>query len=136
MTGRTLLTATAAIGALVVAGWFYVGTRQTSDLAVAGKIVNTGGHLSAADARRTRSLLHSAAFLNPDRTVDLYRSRLALHRGDRRLAYRLATSVTDAEPMNATAWGYVFQAAPNRAIRDNAIRHVIHLYPDSLTSGH
>jgi hypothetical protein len=127
-----LLPALAAVGALVVAAWFYVGTRQTSDLAAAGTIVNAGDHLSAADARRARSLLDSAAFLNPDKTVDLDRSRLALHRGDRRLAYRIATSVTRAEPMNATAWGYVYQAAPNRAARQAAIAHVIHLYPESL----
>jgi hypothetical protein len=132
MARRTLLPVLAAISALVVAGWFYVGTRQTSDLAAAGKIINAGNHLSAADARRARSLLHSAAFLNPDRTVDLYRSRAALQAGNRALAYRLATAVTRVEPMNATAWGYVYQAAPDQAARKAAVAHVIRLYPDSL----
>jgi hypothetical protein len=44
MARRTLLPVLAAISALVVAGWFYVGTRQTSDLAAAGKITNAGVH--------------------------------------------------------------------------------------------
>lgn len=124
-----LLPALAAIGALVVAAWFYVGTRQTSDLAAAGKIVNAGDHLSAADARRARSLLHSAAFLNPDRTVALDRSRIALKTGQQRLAYRLASSVTRAEPMNVLAWEYVFQAAPNQAVRNVVLRRVAKLLP-------
>jgi hypothetical protein len=113
MSRRMLLPAVAAIGALIVAAWFYLGTRQTADLASANAIVTTGGHLSAGDARHARSLLHSAAFLNPDRTIDLDRSRIALETGDKRRAYRLATSVTDAEPMNAVAWQYVARAALN-----------------------
>jgi hypothetical protein len=111
MSRRLLLPALAATGAVIVAAWFFVGTRQTADLASANAIVNAGGHLSAADARQARSLLHSAAFLNPDRTIDLDRSRIALETGDRRRAYRLATSVTGAEPMNAVAWQYVARAA-------------------------
>jgi hypothetical protein len=113
MSRRMLLPALAAIGALIVAAWFYVGTRQTADLASANAIVNAGDHLSAADARHAQSLLHSAAFLNPDRTIDLDRSRIAIKTGHRRRAYRLAISVTNAEPMNATAWQYVAAAALN-----------------------
>jgi hypothetical protein len=130
MSRTTVLPVLAAIGALVVAGWFYVGTRQTSDLAAAGKIANAAGdHLSAADARRVRSLLDSAAFLNPNRQVALDRSRVALKRGDRALAYRLASSVTRAEPMNALAWEYAFQSAPNPAARNEAVRRVDRLVP-------
>ena len=132
MTRRTLIPALAAVIALVVAAWFYVGTRQTSDLTTAGAIASAGTHLSAADARHARSLLNSAAFLNPDRTVELDRSRIALDTGNRALAYRLATAVTRAEPMNATAWGYVYQAAPNAAARKTAVVHVIRLFPGSL----
>ncbi len=111
---RTLLPALAAIGALIVAAWFYLGTRQTADLASANAIVNAGDHLSAADTRHAQSLLHSAAFLNPDRMIELDRSRIALETGDRRRAYRLAISVTNAEPMNAVAWQYVARAALNQ----------------------
>ena len=132
MSRRLLLPGLAAIGALVVAAWFYVGTRQTSDLAAAGKIVNSGDHLSAADARRARSLLHSAAFLNPDRTVVLDRSRIALKTRHRALAYRLATSVTRAEPMSVLAWDYVFQAAPDQAARNVALGRVAKLVPANL----
>jgi hypothetical protein len=133
MTRRTVLPALAAIGALVVAAWFYVGTRQTSDLAGAGAIANAAGsHLSAADARRARSLLHSAAFLNPDRQVDLVRSRVALKSGDQPLAYRLASSVTRAEPMNALAWEYAFQSAPNQAARNVALHRIAALLPPSV----
>ncbi len=132
MARRSLLPVLAAMGALVVAGWFYIGTRQTSDLAAAGKIVNDGDRLSAAESRHARALLHAAAVLNPDRTVDLYRSRAALETGNRALAYRLATAVTRAEPMNATAWGYVYRAAPDGAARKAAVAHVIRLYPGSV----
>jgi hypothetical protein len=133
MARRTLFPVLAAIAALVVAAWFYVGTRQTSDLAAAGKIANAAGdHLSAADARRARSLLHSAAFLNPNRQVDLVRSRVALKTGHERLAYRLATSVARAEPMNVLAWEYVFQAAPNQAARSAALARVAPLLPPSV----
>jgi hypothetical protein len=129
MSRRLLLPVLAAIGALAVAAWFYVGTRQTSDLAAAGKIVNAGDHLSAADARRARSLLDSAAFLNPDRTVVLDRSRIALKTGHRRRAYRLATSVTRSEPMSTLAWEYVFQAAPSHAVQAAVLRRVSRLVP-------
>jgi hypothetical protein len=114
MSRRTLLPALAAIGALIVAAWFYLGTRQTADLASANAIVNSADqHLSKPQADRALSLLHSAAFLNPDRTIDLDRSRIAVKTGHKRRAYRLAISVTDAEPMNAVAWQYVAQAALN-----------------------
>jgi hypothetical protein len=123
MSRRTLLPALVAVGALLVAAWFYLGTRQTADLASANAIVNAGGHLSATDARDARSLLHSAAFLNPDRTIDLDRSRLAAETGEKRRAYRLAVSVTNAEPMNAVAWQYVARAALNSREVDVAFGH-------------
>jgi hypothetical protein len=129
MSRRRLLPVLAAIGALVVAAWFYVGTRQTSDLAAATKIVNAGDHLSAADARHARALLHSAAFLNPDRTVVLQRSRVALETGQRARAYRLATSVARAEPMSVLAWEDVFRSAPGQAGREEAVRRVRGLVP-------
>lgn len=120
---RTLLPALAAIGALIVAAWFYLGTRQTADLASANAIVNAGDHLSAADTRHAQSLLNSSAFLNPDRMIELDRSRIALETGDRRRAYRLAISVTNAEPMNAVAWQYVARAALNQREVDAALGH-------------
>jgi hypothetical protein len=129
MSRRTLLPALAATGALIVAAWFYLGTRQTADLASATAIVNAGDRLSAADTRHSLSLLHSAAFLNPDRTIDLDRSRIALKTGHKRRAYRLATSVTDAEPMNAVAWEYVAQAALNSRELGSALAHFAALVP-------
>jgi hypothetical protein len=123
MSRRMLLPALAAAGALIVAAWFYEGTRQTADLASANAIVNAGDHLSAADTRHALSLLRSAAFLNPDRTPDLDRSRIAVKSGDKRRAYRLAIAVTDAEPMNAVAWQYVAQAALSSREADAALRH-------------
>jgi hypothetical protein len=131
MSRRTLLPALAAIGALIVAAWFYLGTRQTADLASANAIVNAGEHLSAANARHAQSLLHSAAFLNPDRTIELDRSRIAVKTGHMRRAYRLATSVTDAEPRNALAWEYVFQSAPDQAARTIALHRIASLVPPS-----
>lgn len=131
MSRRTILPALAATGALLVAAWFYLGTRETGELTSANAIVNTGDHLSAADARHARSLLHSAAFLNPDRTIELDRSRIAVKTGHMHQAYRLATSVTDAEPMNALAWEYVFQSAPDQAARTVALHRIARLVPPS-----
>jgi hypothetical protein len=130
MSRRTLLPALAAIGALIVAAWFYVGTRQTSDLAAANAIVNSSDqHLSQAQADHALSLLHSAAFLNPNRTVDLDRSRVAVKTGDLPRAYRLARAVADAEPQNAVAWEYVFQSTNDPAIRHQAAVRIGRLVP-------
>jgi hypothetical protein len=130
MSRRTLLPALAAIGALIVAAWFYLGTRQTNDLAAANAIVNSSDqHLSASRADRALSLLHSAALLNPDRTIDLDRSRVALKTGHRRRAYRLARAVAHAEPQNAVAWEYVFQSTNDPTIRRRATLRINHLVP-------
>jgi hypothetical protein len=125
-----LLPALAATGALLVAAWFFLGTRQTSDLAAANAIVNSSDqHLSESQADRALSLLRSAAVLNPDRTIDLDRSRVALKIGHRRRAYRLARAVADAEPQNAVAWEYVFQSTNDPAIRHHATVRINHLVP-------
>jgi hypothetical protein len=127
---RTLLPALAAIGALIVAAWFYLGTRQTSNLAGANAIANSSDqHLSRARADRALSLLHSAGLLNPDRTIDLDRSRVALKTGHMRRAYRLARAVADAEPQNAVAWEYVFQSTNDPTIRHRVEARIDRLVP-------
>jgi hypothetical protein len=130
MSRRMLLPALAATGALLVAAWFYLGTRQTSDLAAANAIVNSSDqHLSQRQADRALLLLHSAALLNPDRTIDLDRSRVAVKTGHLRRAYRLARAVADAEPQNAVAWEYVFQSTSDPAIRHQAAVRIGRLVP-------
>jgi hypothetical protein len=130
MSRRMLLPALVATGALLVAAWFYLGTRQTSDLAAANAIVNSSDqHLSPAQADRALSLLHSAGFLNPDRTIELDRSRVAVKTGHLRRGYRLARAVAAAEPQNAVAWEYVFQSTNDPAIRHRAAIRIGRLVP-------
>jgi hypothetical protein len=95
-----------AAGALVVAAWFGLGVHQAVSQDHAEALIGTPGvsKLTAGEAGRVSSLLASAGVLNPDRSVALDRSAVALARGRLDLARRLARSVTSAEPQNIEAW--------------------------------
>jgi predicted Zn-dependent protease len=108
--------------ALAVAAWFVVGIRQAHDTAKAGAIVSGSAKLSSGQANGTASLLHAAAFLNPDTRVDILRAQLALDRGERRQAARILSSVVQKEPMNLQAW-FLLAANPTNG---TAFRHAIH----------
>ena len=69
------------VAAVVVAGWFALGVRQSHDFDVASDIIGSPAPLSARQAAHADSLLHSAKQLNPDLAVDLLQSQLALRWG-------------------------------------------------------
>ena len=121
---RTLI----VIGALVVTAWFVVGARQASDTSRAAAIAGSSARLDAAQALRADSLLRDAAFLNPDREVQLLRAQVALARGERRQARQLAAGVTGAEPLNAEAWVALARAS-GKAGFFRALEHVAALVP-------
>ena len=94
----------AAAAALVVCGWFALAVRQSVDTNAAASIIDARTPLSAARAEHASSLLRSAALLNPDRSVDLLRSALALRLRQYAHARALALSVVRREPLNLQAW--------------------------------
>jgi hypothetical protein len=108
-----LVRITALVCAVLVAAWFVVGARQAHDVASAEKIISGPAPVSAADAAHARSLLSSAAFLNPDAQVDILRGRLALARHDNAGALRILERVVHREPLNLAAWVATAQAALN-----------------------
>jgi predicted Zn-dependent protease len=94
----------AAVVAFAVAAcvWFAIGIHQAHDVTVATNIV-TSAHTSA-DLARASSALNAAAFLNPDRNVDILRGRVAIARGQVASAQQILRRVTEQEPLNLTAW--------------------------------
>jgi predicted Zn-dependent protease len=96
-----------ACAGVAACAWFALGIRQAHDIQRATSMVGglTGQtRLSTAQAKTANSLLDSAGTLNPDRTVDLLRARVALLRHDRTEAKRILLAVVAAEPANLDAW--------------------------------
>ena len=90
--------------ALVVTAWFALGVRQAIETSDAGAIVAAGARLSPARAQHAAQLLRSAAFLNPDRQVDVLRARADLGRDRRAVARAILERVVASEPDNLEAW--------------------------------
>jgi Tfp pilus assembly protein PilF len=116
--------------ALVVCAWFALGARQSHDLNVATDIVSAPGSLAPGQARQAAALLDRAGQLNPDTSVDLARSQLALRQGDVARARALARNVTRSEPDNIQAWlTYATASAHDPAGFSLALRHLDQLAP-------
>jgi hypothetical protein len=90
--------------ALLVSAWFALAWVQARDTARADALLSGSGQLSPAALTRARSLLDSAGTLNPDRTVDLLRARLAADQHHYAAAVRILESITRSEPQNVLAW--------------------------------
>jgi predicted Zn-dependent protease len=69
----------------------------------AGAILDSP-RLTGAQARHAAQLLQSAAFLNPDRQVDVLRAQLRRDQGDLRGARAILRPVISSEPDNLQAW--------------------------------
>lgn len=116
--------------AIAVCAWFVIGARQAHDLGAATAIVTSTGHLTSAQSAQASSLLHGAAFLNPDRQVKLTRAHLELRDGNDRGAIALAEQVTRAEPDNAVAWyELATDAGSEKSVLLDAFRHIRALVP-------
>ncbi len=94
----------AAVAALVACGWFALAIRQSIETDAASSIISSPAPLTAARARAARASLQAAAFLNPDGTIELLRSALALRLRQYARARALALSVARREPQNLRAW--------------------------------
>ncbi len=99
-----------AVIAAVVLAWFVLGARQAHDTAGALALA-TPLHIDAATAARARSLLDSAGTLNPDRTVQLLRAKVAFERGQNRQAIAMIEGVGRVEPDNRSVWGLLIGPA-------------------------
>lgn len=132
-----LLRIAGVLAAVVVCVWFALGIRQAQNVDAASAIIGSGhGRISASAANRARQLLDSAAQLNPDRSVDLVRSQLALREGDPARARAIALAVTRAEPQNLQAWiAYGTASANDPADFRFALRHLEQLAPNVRSKG-
>ena len=127
---RWLVTLLVCAAALVVGAWFALGIRQSHDLNVATDIVSAPARLSPARARQAAALLHGAGQLNPDTSVALARSALALRQGDSARARTIALSVVRSEPQNIDAWlAYGSASAHDPRAFAVALRHLDALAP-------
>jgi predicted Zn-dependent protease len=105
--------AIAALVACVACAWFVLGARQAHEIAAASSIVQASSTLSPAQARRADSLLHGAALLDPDQTVNILRGDVAVERGENLRAQQILQRVTREEPLNLEAWVALAGAYPN-----------------------
>lgn len=120
------------IAALFVGAWFGLGWVQARDSGRADALLSANSSPSPSQAGRIRSLLSSAGTLNPDRTIDLLRARLALDSHDYSTAIRLLQAVTRAEPENVFAWsqlGFTAGTAGQLRLAGRAAHHVALLDP-------
>jgi hypothetical protein len=119
-----------AIGlvALILAAWFAIGVRQARETDHAATVILALPRLSQSQADRLDSILAAAAFVNPDRQVDLLRSEVALASGHQARARRIAAAVTRAEPLNLQAWVQLGRTSRGAAAF-RALEHVVALAP-------
>jgi hypothetical protein len=97
--------------AVTACAWFAVGIRQAREVSRATAILSAGGPLDGPGAAQVSALVHGAKLLTPDPAVDLLSAQLAIRRGDRALARRIAEGVVRAEPMNVQAWLWLARAS-------------------------
>ena len=100
-----------AMLAVLAAAWFAVSVRQAHDTARAQTAVSAAKSIGSQDAARVTAWLNAAAWLNPDREVDILRGRLALLQHEPARSEHILLGVTRSEPMNLEAWVYLAQAA-------------------------
>ena len=118
--------------AVVACAWFALGVHQARDTNRANALIGGPAPLTAQQAQRARSLLSSAATLNPDQTPEILRGQLALQQRQSRRAGRILSSVTRREPLNLHAWSelaYAAARAGDRRPLTRAARHISALYP-------
>lgn len=112
--------------------WFVLGIRQAHEIDRVTSMVGglTGQtRLTAAQAAKANSLLDSAATLNPDRTVDTLRARVALLRNERSKATHILLGVVAAEPDNIDAWYGLATSASDGRIVGRALGRIAILQP-------
>jgi hypothetical protein len=121
-----------AVLAVCACAWFGLGIVQSHATDAASSIVSGSGRLAPAQAARARSLLATAATLNPDHSVDLLRAQLAVREGQTPQAIAILRRTVTAEPMNLSAWLALAQTAlagHDRRVLDSTIPRLAALDP-------
>jgi predicted Zn-dependent protease len=130
MAHSVLLRVVGVVVAVIVCAWFALGIRQAHDANRATDILAGASPLTSPQVHEAGSLLHRAGQLNPDRSVDLLRSQLALRQGDAARARAIALGVTRAEPENLDAWlAYGEASTHDRLAFLLALQHLNRLAP-------
>jgi predicted Zn-dependent protease len=91
------------LAAVLACVWFVIGVRQAHEVDAASNVI-TAGQQSPSQLRGAASQLHAAAFLNPDRAVDILRGRVAIEQRRLAQARRILGAVVRAEPQNLEGW--------------------------------
>lgn len=114
--------------AVLICAWFVVGVRQAHDVDAAGNVISAP-HQTPGELRAAASQLHAAAFLNPDRTVDILRGRVAIEQHRLAQARRTLGSVVRAEPKNLDGWIWFTGANLGRPAAEEGARRIAALDP-------
>jgi hypothetical protein len=121
---------------LLVAAWFGLGVYQSHAVTEARSVLaasSSGARpagLTAAQARHADAVLHDAATLSPDQSVDVLRAQVALARGYTGGARRILNDVVGREPQNLAAWIALANASLDDVHqREIALLHVLALAP-------
>jgi predicted Zn-dependent protease len=118
--------------AVLACAWFALGIHQVRDTTRASAMIGGSSPLSPQQARRARSLIDSAATINPDLTPAILRGQLASQQGQYRAAERILEPVTRSEPLNLQAWLQLAYASARDGDRGTLIRagrHIAALFP-------
>jgi hypothetical protein len=115
---------------VLVCAWFVIGGLQAHAIVRATSLVAPGTAASRVKLAQATRELDPAAFLNPDREIDVLRARIAIAEGNAPRARRILNAVTRAEPLNLEAWIWLGGASladpPSARI---AARHIARLDP-------
>jgi hypothetical protein len=114
--------------AVAACAWFVVGAREAHEVDQATNVVEAGAH-TPAQLRSADSELRSAAFLNPDREVDILRGRVAIDEHRLSQARQILAGVVDAEPENLNGWIWFTGANLGRPAAREGTAHLARLDP-------
>jgi hypothetical protein len=120
---------------LLVAAWFALGVYQSHAVTEVRSVLAASSgarpaRLTAAQARHADAVLHDAAALNPDQSVDVLRAQVALARGHTGGARRILNGVVGREPQDLAAWIALANASlDDLHQREIALLHVLVLAP-------
>jgi hypothetical protein len=116
------------LGSVLACAWFVIGVRQAHDVDAASNVI-TAPQQSPAQLRAAASQLHAAAFLNPDRTVDILRGRVAIEQRRLAQARGILGTVVRAEPQNLEGWIWYTGANLGRPAAAQGSRRIAALDP-------
>ena len=92
------------VAALAACAWFALGIRSSHDADKVGSLVGQASSISPAQARADYRMIDDAEVLNPDQSLELLRSEVALHSGQHSYALAVAKRIVAREPSNPNGW--------------------------------